>query len=77
MSSSSIEKYTDKELENAIKLHETELRKNKNDFVNRKKDQSALEIKQLQQVIMQEEDWLRRLYKERKRRKSFNDISIV
>ena len=64
MSSSSIEKYTDKELENAIKLHETELRKNKNDFVNRKKDQSALEIKQLQQVIMQEEDWLRRLYKE-------------
>jgi hypothetical protein len=77
MSSSSIEKYTDKELENAIKLHETELRKNKNDFVNRKKDQSALEIKQLQQVIMQEEDWLRRLYKERKRRKSFNDVSIV
>ena len=77
MSSSSIEKYTDKELENAIKLHETELRINKNDFVNRKKDQSALEIKQLQQVIMQEEDWLRRLYKERKRRKSFNDVSIV
>ncbi len=77
MSSSSIEKYTDKELENAIKLHETELRKNKNNFVNRKKDQSALEIKQLQQVIMQEEDWLRRLYKERKRRKSFNDVSIV
>ena len=77
MSSSSIEKYTDKELENAIKLHETELRKNKNDFVNRKKDQSALEIKQLQQVIMQEENWLRRLYKERKRRKSFNDVSIV
>ncbi len=77
MSSSSIEKYTDKELENAIKLHETELRKNKNDFVNRKKDQSALEIKQLQQVIIQEEDWLRRLYKERKRRKSFNDVSIV
>jgi len=77
MSSSSIEKYTDKKLENAIKLHETELRKNKNDFVNRKKDQSALEIKQLQQVIMQEEDWLRRLYKERKRRKSFNDVSIV
>ena len=77
MSNSSIEKYTDKELENAIKLHETELRKNKNDFVNRKKDQSALETKQLQQVIMQEEDWLRRLYKERKRRKSFNDVSIV
>ncbi len=77
MSSSSIEKYTDKELENAIKLHETELRKNKNDFVNRKKVQSGLEIKQLQQVIMQEEDWLRRLYKERKRRKSFNDVSIV
>lgn len=77
MSSSSIEEYTDKELENAIKLHETELRKNKNDFVNRKKDQSALGIKQLQQVIMQEEDWLRRLYKERKRRKSFNDVSIV
>jgi len=77
MSSSSIEKYTDKELENAIKLHETELRINKNDFVNRKKDQSALEIKQLQQVIMQEEDWLRRLYKERKLRKSFNDVSIV
>ena len=77
MSNSSIEKYTDKELENAIKLHETELRKNKNDFVNRKKEQSALEIKLLQQVIMQEEDWLRRLYKERKRRKSFNDVSIV
>jgi hypothetical protein len=56
MSSSSIEKYTDKELENAIKLHETELRKNKNDFVNRKKEQSALEIKLLQQVIMQEEE---------------------
>ena len=77
MSSSSIEKYTDKELENAIKLHETELRKNKNDFVNRKKDQSALEIKQLQEIIMQEEVRLRKLYKERERRKSYNDVSIV
>ena len=62
MSSKPIEEYTDKELENAIKLHETELRKNKNDFVNRKKDQSALEIKQLQQVIMQEEVRLRKTH---------------
>lgn len=77
MSSKPIEKYTDKELENAIKLHETELRKDKNDFINRKKDQSAHEIKLLQQVIMQKEEWLRKLLKERERRKSYNNVSIV
>jgi len=77
MSSKSIEDFTDKELENAIKLHETELRKNKNDFVNRKKDHSVLEIKLLQHVIMEEEVRLRKLYKERERRKSYNDVSIV
>jgi len=77
MSSKPIEEYTDKELENAIKLYETELRKSKNDFVNRKKDLSAHEIKQLQKVIMQKEDWMRKLLKERKRRKSYNEVSIV
>lgn len=77
MLSTSIKKCTDKELENGIKLHETELRKDENDFVNRKKDQSAHEVKQLQKVIMQKEDWLRKLLKERKRRKLYNEVSIV
>ncbi len=60
MSSKPIEDYTDKELENSIKLHQTELRKNKDDFVNRKKDQSALELEELHQVIMYQEDLLRK-----------------
>ena len=77
MLSKPVEEYTDKELENSIKIHETELRKDKNDFVNRKKDLSANEIKQLQKVIMQKEDWLRRLLKERKHRKLYNEVSIV
>ena len=77
MSSKLIEDYTDKELENAIKLHQTELKKNKDDFVNMKKDQSALELEELHQVIMYQEDLLRKLMKERERRKSYDNLLIV
>ncbi len=77
MSSKSIQDYTDKELENSINLHQTELRKNKDDFVNRKKDQSALELEELHQVIMYQEDLLRKLTKERERRKSYDNLLIV
>ena len=77
MSSKPIEDYTDKELENSIKLHQTELRKNKDDFVNRKKNQSTLELEELHQVIMYQEDLLRKLTKERERRKSYDNLLIV
>ena len=60
MSSKPIEEYTDKELENAINLHETELRKDKNDFVMRKNYLSETEINQLQEAIMQKEEWSKR-----------------
>ena len=77
MSSKPIEDYTDKELENSIKLHQTELRKNKVDFVNWKKNQSAFELEELHQVIMYQEDLLRKLTKERERRKSYDNLLIV
>ena len=77
MSSKPIEDYTDKELENSIKLHQTELRINKEDFVNRKKNQSTLELEELHQVIMYQEDLLRKLTKERERRKSYDNLLIV
>lgn len=77
MSSKPIEEYTDKELENAINLHETELRKDKNDFVMRKNYLSETEINQLQEAIMQKEEWLKKLLNERKRRIEYDKENIV
>ena len=77
MSSEPIEEYTDKELETAIKLHETGLRKDKNDVVERKEYLSVTEIEQLQKAIMQKEEWLKKLLKEKKRRIEYDKETSV
>ena len=77
MSGKPIEEYTDKELETAIKLHETELSKDKNDFVKRKQYLSVTEIKQSHEAIVQKEEWLKKLLKERKHRIEYDKETIV
>ena len=62
-----IEEFTDKELENAIKLHEDLLR-----FYKQVKYAEEL---QLALITLQE--FLEKLHKERERRKSYNRETIV
>jgi hypothetical protein len=56
----SIEEYTDKELEKSIKLHETEIEKDR---------KTKYPNKDLRNGIMRKEEFLKKLYEERDRRK--------
>jgi hypothetical protein len=56
----SIEEYTDKELEKSIKLHETEIEKDR---------KTKYPNKDLRNGIERKEEFLKKLYEERDRRK--------